>query len=77
MKTRELCRKPCPLGYYTYLVLYRTARMAPGVFLGDRIVDSKPLTLTALRREVRFRKKLGGWTKVLGVWEVNHRKIKL
>ena len=75
-----------PLGYRTHLVLYRTASMAPGVFLGHSIVEAanhsdgrprKPMTKTAIKREIRRLKTRDGWTKVLGVWEECYRKIDL
>ena len=84
MKPR--CQHASPLGYRTYLVLYRTARMAPGVFLGHNIVDTThhsdgrprmPMTRTALKREIRNLKRREGWTKILGVWEECYRKVKL
>jgi len=56
------------------------------VFLGHNIVDTphhsdgpprKPMTRTALKREIRNLKRREGWTKILGVWEECYRKIKL
>lgn len=67
-----------PLGWRSWLVLYRTKRMAKGVFLGHSLVQratDKPYTIKQLKKEVAARKKWHGWSEILGVYKEGYQKV--
>lgn len=67
-----------PLGWRSWLVIYRTPRMAPGVVLGNSIVqpsNHKPYTPKQLDKAIRDLKKRKGWSEIIAVYEEGYKEV--